>query len=83
MAEEGRVLEDRTREDVAQIKADLRQVKEGQGAFRESAARLSGTVEQIDRRISNLEQGQRRLIGLILGTWVTLALAILGLYARG
>ena len=29
-----------------------------------------------------MEQGQRWLVGLILGAWVTLALAILGLYAR-
>ena len=48
----------------------------------------------MDRRLSNIEQGQRHmqasmeqgtrwLIGLILGTWATLALAILGLYVKG
>ena len=79
MAEEGRVLEDRIENRLDGIETRL--------------SRLDGTVEQMDRRLSNIEQGQRQmqasmeqgtrwLIGLILGTWATLALAILGLYVK-
>ena len=73
MAEEGRVLEDRTREDVAEIKGEMRQMNQ-----------RVGNIEQTLRQLqTSMEQGNRWLIGLILGAWVTLALAILGLYARG
>ena len=79
MAEEGRILEDRIETRLDGIENRL--------------SRLDGTTEQMDRRLSNIEQGQRQmqasieqgnrwLIGLILGTWVTLALAILGLYVN-
>lgn len=51
-------------------------------------SRLEGLAEQMDRRLSNLEQmlrqlmisqeqGQRWLLGMMFGTWVTLMLAIL------
>ena len=73
MAEEGRVLEDRTREDVAEIKGEMRQMNQ-----------RVGNIEQTLRQLqTSMEQGNRWLIGLILGAWVTLALAILGLYAKG
>ncbi|MBI2504054.1 MAG: hypothetical protein HYW07_12580 [Candidatus Latescibacteria bacterium] len=73
MAEEGsRIAEDRIREDVAEIKGEMRQMNQ----------RISN-LEQGQRQLQgSMEQGNRWLIGLILGAWVTLALAILGLYAR-
>ena len=47
MAEEGRVLEDRIENRLDGMETRL--------------SRLDGTVEQMDRRLSNLEQGQRQL----------------------
>jgi hypothetical protein len=73
----------RLNQDVADIKADLRQVKDGQRALAERVARLEGltegmkmSVDQIDRRLSSLTT-------ILLGSWVTLALAVLGLYFKG
>jgi tetrahydromethanopterin S-methyltransferase subunit B len=74
MAEEGRVLEDRIENRLDGIENRL--------------SRLDGTVEQMDRWLSNVEQllrqmqgsietGNRWVIGLILGTWVTLMLALI------
>ena len=73
MAEEGRVAEDHTREDVAELKGEMRQMNQ-----------RVGNIEQTLRQVqASIEQGNRWVIGLILGSWVTLALAVLGLYARG
>ena len=63
-------------------------------ALGERQARIEGLSEQMDRRLSNVEQNQRQqaasqeqgfrwVIGIMLGTWVTLGLLILGLYLKG
>jgi len=46
-------------------------------------ARLEGLFEQMDRRFSSLEQLQRQNLGIMMGTWVSLMLAVLGLYFKG
>jgi hypothetical protein len=70
-------------QDVADIKAELRRQGEGLTALREDVAELKGMVrgvmEQMDRRIANLEQTQRWGLGL----WAVLVLAVLGLYFKG
>jgi hypothetical protein len=72
MAEESTAITDRTREDVAELKGEMRQLNQ----------RVSN-LEQGQRQLqTSLEQGHRWLIGLILGSWVTLALAILGIYLK-
>lgn len=80
MAEEGKVLEDRTREDVAEIKGEMRQMNQRISNLEQGQRQMQGSLEGLR---NSMEQGNRWLIGLILGAWVTLALAILGLYARG
>ena len=46
-------------------------------------SRLEGLFEQMDRRVSGLEQLQRQGLGIMMGTWVSLMLAVLGLYFKG
>ena len=46
-------------------------------------SRLEGLFEQMDRRFSSLEQLQRQNLGIMMGTWVSLMLAVLGLYFKG
>ena len=46
-------------------------------------SRLEGLFEQMDRRVSGLEQLQRQGLGIMMGTWVSLMMAVLGLYFRG
>jgi hypothetical protein len=46
-------------------------------------SRLEGLFEQMDRRVSSLEQLQRQNLGIMMGTWVSLMLAVLGLYFKG
>ena len=48
----------------------------------EEMAEVKGTVVQMDKRVSNLENMRRRAFGVLVGTWVTLVLAVLGLYFR-
>ena len=45
-------------------------------------ARLESGFEQMDKRVSNLEQMQRWAFGLTVGTWITIMLAVLGLYFK-
>jgi len=77
-----------------QIEIRLEKLEEGQHQIIERLSRLEGGFEQMNQRIINLEQGQQQLrisleqgqrwvLGLILGTWVTLAMGIVGLYFRG
>lgn len=73
MAEEGKVLEER-------IENRLDRLEQGQIALREDVAELKGmrgVLEQMDRRLSNLEQGQRWVLGLVFGAWITLMMTIL------
>jgi len=80
MAEEGgKIAEDRTREDVAEIKGEMRQMNQRLSNLEQGQRQMQGSMDGIR---GSMEQGNRWLIGLILGAWVTLALAILGLYAR-
>lgn len=46
-------------------------------------ARVEGLFDQMDRRVSSLEQLQRQGLGIMMGTWVSLMLAVLGLYFKG
>jgi hypothetical protein len=53
-------------------------------------SRLEGVVEQMGhrlaemgQRLAGIEQGQRWIMGLIFGVWITLMLAILGPYLKG
>jgi hypothetical protein len=46
-------------------------------------SRVEGQMEQMDRRFPNLEQNHRQLIGIVVGSWITLMLAVLGLYFKG
>jgi len=71
-------------QDVAEIKGDVHRLSETVARLTETVSRLSGAVEgmkggfdQMDRRLSNLEQNQRWVLGLIFGTWITLMLTIL------
>lgn len=45
-------------------------------------ARLESGFEQMDKRVSNLEQMQRWAFGIMVGTWITLMLGVLGLYFK-
>lgn len=84
MAEEGKILEDRTREDVAEIKGEMRQMNQRISNIEQGQRQMQASMEQGFRQLQgSMEQNNRWLIGLILGGWVTLALAILGLYAKG
>lgn len=75
MAEEHRsVREDR-------LEGRLESIDRGISALREDMAELKGEMRgelrPLTQRISNLEQNQRWVLGIILGTWVTLMLAVL------
>lgn len=67
MAEEGKVLEDRIREDVAELKGEVRQMNQRVGNIEQTLRQLQGSIEQ----------GNRWLIGLVVGAWLTLMLTIL------
>lgn len=45
-------------------------------------SRLETGFEQMDKRVSNLENMQRWALGIMFGTWITLMLAVLGLYFK-
>ena len=47
-----------------------------------SVSELRGTTGQIDKRLSNLEQLQRWGFGIMVGSWITLMMSILGLYFK-
>ena len=73
-----------------QIENRLERLEEGQHQITERLARLEGGFEQmsqrmgsIEQRMTSLEQSQRWVLGLIFGTWVTLAMGIVGLYFKG
>ena len=70
MAEETRTIDDR-------IDERLDRLEQGQGALRESVARLVGVVEQMSQRVGNLEQNQRWVLGILITSWLTLMLTIL------
>ena len=70
MAEEARTIDDR-------IDERLDRLEQGQGALRESVARLVGVVEQMSQRVGNLEQNQRWVLGILITSWLTLMLTIL------
>jgi len=46
-------------------------------------SRVEGQMEQMDRHVTHLEQNHRQLIGVVVGSWITLMLAIFGLYFKG
>ncbi|MBI2504193.1 MAG: hypothetical protein HYW07_13290 [Candidatus Latescibacteria bacterium] len=52
-------------------------------AVENKLSRLEGLFDQMDRRVSSLEQLQRQGLGIMMGTWVSLMLAVLGLYFKG
>lgn len=53
-------------------------------AVENKLARLEGLFDQMDRRVSSLEQLQRQGLGIMVGAWVSLMLAVvLGLYFKG
>lgn len=52
-------------------------------AFENRLYRLEGLFDQMDRRVSSLEPLQRQGLGILMGTWVSLMLAVLGLYFKG
>lgn len=85
---------DQFAQNVGETKDEVHRLAESHHVLREDVAELKGEVRQMDRRLTNIEQsqrqlatsyeqGQRWLIGLILGVWVTLMLAILGPYLKG
>ncbi len=46
-------------------------------------SRVEGQVKQVDRRVTHLEQIHRQLLGVVVGSWITLVLAVLSLYFKG
>ena len=52
-------------------------------AVENKLSRVEGLFDQMDRRVSSLEQLQRQGLGIMMGTWVSLMLAVLGLYFKG
>lgn len=81
-------------EEIDDFRDDVQQLGEVQHQQGERLARIEGLSEQMDHRLYNIEQNQRQLatsyeqgqrwvIGIMLGTWVTLTVLIMGLYFRG
>jgi multidrug resistance efflux pump len=85
MAEEGRILEDRTREDVAEVKGEVRQMNLRLSNLEQGQRQLQASLEQGQRQLqasidslrSSIEQGHRWLISLVVGAWLTIVLTIL------
>ena len=49
----------------------------------ERVSRLEGVVEQIDKRLSDIDRRLNTILILLCGSWVTTMAAIIGLYVRG
>ena len=49
-----------------------------QGMFEQMSHRMTS----LEGRIANLESGQRWILGLVLATWVSIMLAVVGLYFK-
>ena len=73
--ERGMIIGDRVEARLDRLSADVTDLKV-------DVSELNGTVSQIDKRVSNLENMQRWASGVMVGTWVTLMLAVLGLYFK-
>jgi archaellum component FlaC len=75
---------------ISPVEARLDRIENRLGGLENRVSRIEGLLEgmqrmfeQMDRRVTNLEQNQRWLIGLVLATWVSLMLAVVGLYFKG
>ena len=64
------------------VQAEVRALRQDMGGLKVDMAEVKGEVRQIDKRIPNLENMQRWAFGIMVGTWVTVMLAVLGLYFR-
>ncbi|MBI2952193.1 hypothetical protein HYY27_08865 [bacterium] len=66
--------------------AALKAIHEELAAFRLDThgrlSRLETGFDQMDKRVSNLENMQRWALGIMFGSWITLMLAVLGLYFK-
>lgn len=76
MAEESAATTDR-------LELRLDRLEQGQQSLREDVAELKGETRQITQRVSNVEQNQRQMMAILVGTWITTMLAIVGLYFKG
>lgn len=74
MSETPKPLEDRTREDVAELKGEMRQLNQRVGNIEQTLRQMQGSIDGVR---SSAEQGQRQLILLVVGTWITTMLTIL------
>ena len=69
-------LEARIKDDIVRLEARIK------GDIEQLEARIKGDIERLDLRIGRLETRIDRVIYLILGSWITLAIFIGGLYFR-
>ena len=67
----------------AQLETRFDRLDQGAVRLEGGLSRVEGQIEQMDRRATNLEQNHRQLIGIVVGSWITLMLAVLGLYFKG
>jgi len=73
--ERGMIIGDRVEARLDKLSADVTDLKV-------SVGRLETGFEQMDKRVSNLENMQRWALGIMFGSWITLMLALLGLYFK-
>ena len=49
----------------------------------ERISRLEGVYEQVDKRLDSIDRRLNTLLILMCGSWVTIIVAITGLYVKG
>ena len=49
----------------------------------ERISRLEGVYEQVDKRLDSIDRRLNTLLILMCGSWVTIIVAIIGLYVKG